>query len=433
MHLWTQAKHAAELTPAHRNRTADFCRAAAIVIVVFGHWIVSVPYFAGGELQFTELLVNQPWTQYATWAVQVMPIFFFVGGYSNAASWSSARNDPEKRRVWQATRMRRLLLPIAPLVLVWAVGAWFANLAGIDPDLVRNSSRAALIPVWFLAVYVMVTVAVPVSYWFWRRSALWSVAALIAAAALIDLVGFAGGAGWARWANYGFVWLAMHQMGYWWRDGVRFPAAPLLLLAAGIAMALLLLGPFGYPVAMISVPGVEVSNSQPPTVAMLAIGFMQAGLILAVSDRVAKWLENPRPWAVVILLSQRIMTVYLWHLTALLALVALSLLADGVGLRLVPGSGIWWLARPLWIAALLVALAPLVFAFGGLEAGSRRSAGNMPGPGRATLGGLLACGGLTFMALDGTYSDNVFGVNFVPVAFVLAGVALSVVTTQQRG
>ncbi|MGI9391161.1 MAG: acyltransferase family protein, partial [Boseongicola sp.] len=100
MSIWAQARNAADQTPAYRNRTADFFRAAAITNVVFGHWIVSVPRFVDGQLKFTELLFLQPWTQYATWFVQVMPIFFFVGGLSNAASWASAQRDPEKQRAW---------------------------------------------------------------------------------------------------------------------------------------------------------------------------------------------------------------------------------------------------------------------------------------------------------------------------------------------
>ena len=430
MSLWTQAKTAAEQTPAYRNRTADFFRAAAITTVVFGHWIVGVPRFADGELKFTELLFLQPWTQYATWFVQVMPIFFFVGGFSNAASWRSAQNDPDKRRAWQATRLKRLLLPITPLILLWSIVAGVAGYMGLDVDIIQNATRAALIPVWFLAVYIMVTVVVPISTKAWERYGLFSIAFLITVAGAIDLIAFAGGVGWVRWANYAFIWLGMHQLGYWWHSGIKGKAAPVLLLAAGLGLLYLLVGPFGYPIAMVSVPGAEVSNSRPPTFAMLAIGFTQAGLILLVDNRVAKWLQNPKPWAVVILVSQRIMTVYLWHLTALLFLVGLSLLTDGFGLRLIPGSAEWWLSRPIWIVTLIMALFPLIFAFGGLKAGSRQSHTIPPGPVRSSLGACLACGGLTFMALDGTYANNALGVNIIPVLLAIAGVALSTVSRQ---
>ncbi len=161
---------------------------------------------------------------------------------------------------------------------------------------------------------------------------------------------------------------------------------------------------------------------------MLAIGLTQAGVILLLEARVAAWLQNIRPWAVVILVSQRIMTVYLWHLTALLAIVGLSMLLGGFGLYMTPGSGLWWLTRLIWFAAMIVALLPLVAAFGWLEDGSRQSQSLPPGPVRSVIGALCACAGLTFMALNGTYSEGTFGVNIIPVALTIAGVALSTIS-----
>ncbi|WP_343116139.1 acyltransferase [Ostreiculturibacter nitratireducens] len=425
MSLWSQAKIAAENTPAYRNRAADFFRAASILVVVFGHWMVSVPHFVNGGLEFTKLLAVQPWTQYASWVVQVMPIFFFVGGYSNAASWKSARKNPEKRRSWQATRLRRLLLPTAPLVMIWAISAGVAWAAGLDAGIIQAASRAALVPVWFLAVYIMATVVAPITIRAWERYGLYSVALPVVASALVDLIAFSAGIGWLRWTNYAFVWLAMHQLGYWWNGGIRSLAAPFLLAALGAFSLILLVGPLGYPVAMVSVPGEEMSNTRPPTFAMLSIGFTQAGLILLSSGKVADWLQDAKRWAFVILIGQRIMTIYLWHLSTLIAVVGLSLLADGYGLRVFPGSVEWWLTRPLWLAILFVALFPFILIFGGIESASRESERTLPGPVQAALGACLACGGLTFLALKGSYAANALGVNIIPVALTITGVALS--------
>jgi hypothetical protein len=149
----------------------------------------------------------------ATWIFQVMPVFFIVGGFANAASWESARRDPERRRAWQAVRLRRLLVPTVPLVAIWCTAAAIARYAEVPPELIRDGSRAALLPIWFLAVYIMVTVVVPVSTGIWRRYGLFSVAALAAAAICVDLIALVGGEAWLRWSNYGFIWLAMHQLG----------------------------------------------------------------------------------------------------------------------------------------------------------------------------------------------------------------------------
>jgi hypothetical protein len=427
MTIFAQARRMAEQTPDRRNRAADFFRAVSIILVVFGHWFLIAPYIDQGDLRFAQLLGILPWTHLATWVFQVMPVFFIVGGFANAASWASARRDPERRRAWQAVRLRRLLVPTVPLVALWCIAAAIARFAEVPPELIRDGSRAALLPVWFLAVYIMVTVAVPVTTGIWRRYGLLSVAALAATAACVDLIAFVGGEGWLRWSNYGFIWLAMHQLGYWWHGGGGGRHGPVVLLLVGLGALALLVGPLGYPLSMVTVPGAEVSNSKPPTVAMLAIGCVQGGLMLLVAKPVSRWLRSVRAWMMVILVSRMIMTVYLWHITALIALVGLSLFVGGLGLQAAPGEPAWWLWRPAWIAALIASLLPFVLVFGSLEAGSRRAHARSPGPVRAILGAVVTCAGLTFLALEGAGADNLLGVNAGPALLVFIGVGLSTV------
>jgi hypothetical protein len=434
MTIIAQARKMAELTPDSRNRAADFFRAVSIILVVFGHWFLIAPYVNQGQLRFAQLLGVLPWTHLATWVFQVMPVFFIVGGFANAASWASARRDPERRRAWQVVRLRRLLMPTVPLVTLWCIAAAVARFAEVPPELIRDGSRAALLPVWFLAVYIMVTVAVPISTGLWRRYGLLSVAALAAAAACVDLIAFVGGEDWLRWSNYGFIWLTMHQLGYWWHgDGGSGRRGPVALLLIGLVSLALLVGPLGYPLSMVTIPGAEISNSRPPTVAMLAIGCVQGGLMLLAAQPVSRWLRSVRAWMAVILVSRMIMTVYLWHITALIALVGLSLLVGGPGLQAAPGGAAWWLWRPVWIAALIATLLPFILVFGSLEAGSRRAQARPPGPVRAIIGAVVTCSGLTFLALNGAGADNLLGVNAVPALLVLIGVGLSTVGVGERG
>jgi len=51
---------------------------------------------------------------------QVMPVFFLVGGYSNAASWDAAQRTGTRYGTWVAGRARRLIGPVLPLILTWA-------------------------------------------------------------------------------------------------------------------------------------------------------------------------------------------------------------------------------------------------------------------------------------------------------------------------
>ena len=58
-------------------------------------------------------------------------------------------------------------------------------------------------------------------------------------------------------------------------------------------------------------------------------------------------LDNLRLWTATVLINSMIMSVYLWHITIMVIVVSLLYLVDGFGLRLEPGTGEWFLSRPL--------------------------------------------------------------------------------------
>ncbi|MGH9040706.1 MAG: acyltransferase family protein [Acidimicrobiia bacterium] len=78
-------------TPASRDRYVDFLRAASIVVVVVGHWTISIIAWDGGVIRSTSALGLGTGLWLATWLFQVMPVFFFVGGYSNLVAYESSR------------------------------------------------------------------------------------------------------------------------------------------------------------------------------------------------------------------------------------------------------------------------------------------------------------------------------------------------------
>ena len=87
---------------------------------------------AAGGIEPHGLLDQARWTHPLTWVFQVMPIFFLVGGYSNALSWRSARRRGEGYASWLRTRLRRLGIPLLPLLLTWgylALALWLGRLA----------------------------------------------------------------------------------------------------------------------------------------------------------------------------------------------------------------------------------------------------------------------------------------------------------------
>ena len=77
--------------------------------VVAGHWLISAPHFLGHEPAYAHLLDLEEWTRWLTWLFQVMPVFFFVGGFSNSVSWESAQRKGLDYNAWFDARIRRLI------------------------------------------------------------------------------------------------------------------------------------------------------------------------------------------------------------------------------------------------------------------------------------------------------------------------------------
>jgi hypothetical protein len=143
--------------------------------------------------------------------------------------------------------------------------------------------------------------------------------------------------------------VAVHQLGYAWREGkLQSGWRALAWTVAGLAILIGLVTVGPHPLSMVSVPGEEVSNSLPPKLPMLLLGMIQIGLALSLEAPFRRWLERPVPWTATVLVNGMIMTIFLWHLTASTLVTGLALQLGSVGLTVEPGSGAWWAARPLW-------------------------------------------------------------------------------------
>ena len=363
----------AEQAPPERNRYVDFLRAFSILAVVVGHWLVAAPYIGSdGAVHGDHLLRILPWTQWLTWGFQVMPIFFLVGGFSNYASWSANRRKGESYAQWFTGRLQRLVNPVLPLFLVWTMIAMFGTIAGISRAIVEMAAQLALIPVWFLSVYLMVASVVPYSYAAWQRWKLGSFWALVACAVAVDVLTLHFHVPYINFINFGFIWLAVHQLGYAWHEGYfDCPRRAALWGLGGLVVLGLLVGLGPYPVAMIGVPGEGLSNSMPPTIALLALGIAQTGIALALQPQARRMLNRLNVWTGVVLINGMIMTIYLWHLTAFVLVMLGAWLLGGVGLHVMPGGSAWWLARPIWFALYIIALLPLALLFARFESGGR--------------------------------------------------------------
>jgi hypothetical protein len=426
MSIWSQATQLAAKTPEDRNRYVDFLRAVSILVVVSGHWLVAALYYHDGSLSPAALMEIQPDTRWLTWIFQVMPIFFIVGGYANAVSIQSARRRGTDYAGWLAARLSRLVTPTLFLLIAWAALAAILHFSGVSGRVLQLASRAALIPTWFLAIYIMIVTLAPATYIAWQRwgfASLWAFAIL---GALGDLAYFGSDFKWIGWSNYFWVWLSVHHLGYAWRDGrLGSPAKLIAYSTLGLAALILLTQMGPYPDAMVGSPSGEVSNTTPPKITLLALGIFQFGLLLAIEAPMRRLLSGLRLWAATVLINSMIMTLYLWHLTVMVIVVALAYLAGGIGLGLEPGSSDWWLTRPLWIGFLFVVLLPVALLLAPLERRARSSNLPIPAAARQIVGAALVCLGIALLAMYGFGDSPLAHLDIAAFLMVLAGAGMS--------
>ncbi|MEO3867911.1 acyltransferase [Nonomuraea sp. B12E4] len=414
----------AERTPARRDRHIDFLRAMAIIAVVTGHWL-TVQITHDGGLHGASVLDLVPWTRPLTWLFQVMPIFFLVGGFANAASLAAHRRRGGGVTGWMLRRTERLVRPTTMLLIVLTAVALAAGAVGADPALVGLATWVAGIPLWFLVAYLAVVVLTPVTYALHERFGLAVPVALLVLVGAGDMARLVWRVPHGGEGNFLFAWLAIHQLGFAWRDG-RLPARPAvaLPLALGGTAALVGLTVWGpYPVSMVAVAGQEIQNTSPPTLALLALATAQTGFALLLHGPVNRWLSDVRPWTVVVAINSVIMTVFLWHMTAVVFGV-LALYATGVFPQPPPASVPWFLLRLPWLAVLGVFLGVLVMLFGPVEQRIRpyhepgRGAGLLTAAGMA---GVLA--GLLGIAMAGPGHHGPAGQPTVALVVYFAGAA----------
>jgi hypothetical protein len=352
----------ADRTPSSRDRTVDLLRAVAIGVVVLWHWVFSVTHRdAGGSFTMPNPLDQVPGSWALTWVLQVMPLFFVIGGYADLAAWTSAERRGERALAFLRGRARRLLLPPAAMVACWTgVEAGRLLLFPRTPS-VLSWGMVVFIPLWFLGVYTATTLLVPLTVRLHRRWGWRAAAGLMAAPLAVDRLR-TGGAGWLALPGMVLVFVACHQLGYLWRDG---QVANPLALAAGAAAALGLLTTFGgYERSMVAMPG-TTSNMFPTTVCIAVLGAFQLGLVLWARPALERLTAKRPVWLAVIGVNGIAMTVFTWHMTAWV--VAAMAWEQAVGPLGATADAGWWSTRPVWIVLPGLVLAAFVTTFRRLE------------------------------------------------------------------
>jgi hypothetical protein len=346
-------------TPSTRNRAIDAYRAAAMCAVALGHWIAADVRMVNGSLSGGNALDHVRGLHVLTWVFQVMPVFFCIGGYSNAASLDAHHRAGKENASWVRARLLRLTTPS-----IWLAGTWLTvmvagRLLGFA-SLADRAVAVAAIPLWFLANYVADTALSPITLRLYRKHGMHFVGVLIALFAVGEAARFPG-IHFVPQINIVLGWLLFQMLGFAWKDGHLPSGARLVkfgIAAWSVAAALVAFGP--WPLAMVSVPGARFANTWPPSLALMFYGFGLCSFAIAAAPRVSAFLtRNAKAWKLVVVANTMTMTSYLWHFTAL-SIAAVILSRFNLLPTAVVGSGAWWLQKLPVMAVALMVLAGLV-------------------------------------------------------------------------
>jgi fucose 4-O-acetylase-like acetyltransferase len=342
---------------ADREISADLYRVVAVTFVVIGHWLVSAVTYRDGYFGNDYPLEVMPWTQWLTLVFQVVPVFFLIGGYASAASWTHWRDGGGRRWPdWVRHRVGVILGPTMAYVVVALVAVAALEGAGVDRSPLAFGGWAVAMHLWFVPVYLVVVALTPVAMAAHRRWGLLVPAALAVVVAAVDVTANVTDVPAVGAVNYVLCWGAVYQLGICWRAGRLVGWRPVALSVGSVAVVALLLGTGWYPVSMVGAPGATAQNNFPPNVALLAFSAAQAGVLVALAPAVTRRLARSRLRRPLAAANRNVMALYLWQMVPVVV-VALVAYPAGLFPQPAPGTGPWWWFRLAWLAILSVVTA----------------------------------------------------------------------------
>lgn len=345
-----------------RDPYVDWLRAFSLIVVVLWHWVFTIVRWradgphATSPLQFTRGF----WI--LTWLLQVMPLFFYIGGHVHLLSWQRARERGVGLGAFVGRRLRELTVPAALLLAVWlALGAltsWYFNWHWVG-----RAVRLVVSPLWFLGVYLALIALLPVALWLHRRFGALVLVWLAGATMAVDVLRFHYHVAGIGWLNMVLVWGLAHQAGFFYQKVVDAPRQ--------IDWSLLWGGLFGlvglvfsglYPGSMVGVPGERFSNMAPPTFLMVWLLLFQIGVVEILRPRMTTLLVQPRWAAVNDVINRFALPLFLFHMTGMaISRFVFWMVTDKLD-DPVPDAG-WWVTRPFAVIGPLVCTLPVIFLF----------------------------------------------------------------------
>lgn len=329
--VFPSAAEIAQRTPADRDRAIDVIRIVSLVGVVAGHTIMATSIIDHDVFRWGNLLTTSVVFQALTWVFQIMPLFFFagvaasVGSYDAGTSWGG----------WLLKRCTRLYRPVFYYLAFWAAALLilkpllpvhvYEPVAGISTQLL-----------WFLGAYVLVLAAVPMLMRITTRGRLVAaVAGTYALVVLVDAIRINDHA-WSALGYLNFVvWLIPGMLGVAYRRGLPSAATALRVGLGMLAVNVALVWAGPYELSLVGIETQHIKNMTPPSLLLAGHAIMMCAFAIAGAPAISRWAARPQVWRLAVIGNTGAMTLYLWHMPALLGM---HLAFDLAGLPRYPGQ-----------------------------------------------------------------------------------------------
>lgn len=409
---------------ASRDHAVDLVRAACLVVVVSLHVLMAGITVETNGLAITNSLDGHPIFAWSTWFVQVMPLFFVMGGFSSLLAWRRQRERGVTGADYVRDRVARLARPaLLPLGLVGITLA-VLGLVGLPDAVLADVGFRIGQPLWFLAVYLGCSGLVPLMARLHERAPWVTLLTLLAAVMIVDTIALLTAQPLIGALNLLFVWVFIQQLGFCLADGWFDWRRRWMLALAGLAA-------FGGLLFLTTVVGYSTDmydNLNPPTAAILVLGVGQTLLFAWTRPWLARLAARPTFAGLSGAINTNAMQIYLWHVPVIV-LIAVVLVISGAPFP-EPLSEGWWQSRPPFLVAVALLLIPIVIGVSWLErrdeARSRVRNESRPtthvGPWMATLKVALGISGVVTLLIAG----------FTPAYGAAIGVTLMLIAVLLR-
>ena len=342
-----------------RDLALDVVRSWALLVVVVGHFLMLIVFWAPGNVaQTSNTLASGAAWPWVTWLMQIMPLFFIAGGAVNKTSWE---NFSAGYAQWLWGRVSRLMRPTVVFLGFMVVFGTVATLA-LPASFTDPLMGGITGPLWFLAVYIPVVALTPLTAAWFDRQPLISTVVLFIACVVIDVLRFKF-VGAAGVANLLLAWVFVHQLGYWYSKGVSRRVASGLIVLGLLANVVLTNLLAWYPISLVGIPSERFSNMSPPDMILVFHALVLFGLFVLLAPWLRTKFVKEKALKATIVAGMVAMTVYLWHMLVLLCWLTLLHFTVGdlptrVYKNLVlPDGPTYW----LWLVPVLVGFLAILY------------------------------------------------------------------------